>query len=58
MLVIANGFNYTSIVLMSRQLRLPSGPTRYTSTSSDEYDKRACAFLGGIHLAAAVIWLN
>lgn len=22
------------------------------------YDKRACAFLGGIHLAAAVIWLN
>ncbi|KFI23135.1 transposase [Nitrosococcus oceani] len=22
------------------------------------YDKRACAFLGGIHLAAIVIWLN
>ncbi len=22
------------------------------------YDKRACPFLGGIHLAAAVIWLN
>lgn len=22
------------------------------------YDKRACAFLGGIHLAATVIWLN
>ena len=22
------------------------------------YDKRACAFLGGIYLAAAVIWLN
>lgn len=22
------------------------------------YDKRACAFLGGIHLAACVIWLN
>ena len=22
------------------------------------YDKRACAFLGGIYLAASVIWLN
>jgi transposase len=22
------------------------------------YDKRACAVLGGIHLAATVIWLN
>ncbi|MEL0221561.1 MAG: transposase, partial [Deltaproteobacteria bacterium] len=22
------------------------------------YDKRACAFLGGIHWVAAVIWLN
>lgn len=22
------------------------------------YDKRACAFLGGIYLAATVIWLN
>ena len=22
------------------------------------YDKRACAFLGGIHLAATLIWLN
>ena len=22
------------------------------------YDKTACAFLGGIHLAAAIVWLN
>jgi len=27
-------------------------------TIATRYDKRACMFLGGIHLACAIIWLN
>jgi hypothetical protein len=33
-------------------------PTSATKFSDSPYDKRAVHFLGAIHLAASVIWLN